>query len=110
MKGFHRVLMSRIHYVLRRIVSTGIRTLMEFVTYLTSMAIQTLALLWEFTDLGVREIRGKAEEIVTEYRAFVGESYEVVTADVDVDAVIKNFVANSEEKSISSDWYLRIQI
>ena len=62
-------------------------------TYLTSMATQTLALLWEFTDLGVREIRGKDEEIVTEYRAFVRESYEVVTADVDVDAVNKNVVA-----------------
>ncbi|GAA0541216.1 hypothetical protein ABNG02_13975 [Halorubrum ejinorense] len=93
MKGLHRVVTTEIHYVIHGIVSTGLRAPEEFVTYLTSMATQTLALLWEFTDLGVREIRGKAEEIVTEYRAFVRESYEVVTADVDVDAVNKNVVA-----------------
>lgn len=62
-------------------------------TYLTSMATQTLALLWKFTDLGVGEIRGKAEEIVDEYQQFVGNTYEVVTADVDVDSVIMNTVA-----------------
>ncbi|MYL17902.1 hypothetical protein GLW36_14765 [Halorubrum terrestre] len=93
MKGLHRVVLSEIHYVIRGIVPTGLRAPGEFVTYLTSMATQTLALLWEFTDLGVGEIRGKAEAIVSEYRAFVGETYEVVTANVDVDAVIKNVVA-----------------
>jgi len=93
MKGLHRVVMSEIHYVIRGIVPTGLRAPEEFVTYLTSMATQTLALLWEFTDLGVGEIRGKAEEIVSEYREFVGETYEVVAADVDLDAVIRNVVA-----------------
>ncbi|MYL17199.1 hypothetical protein GLW36_11145 [Halorubrum terrestre] len=93
MKGLHRVVMSEIHYVLRGIAPTGLRAPEEFVTYLTSMATQTLALLWEFTDLSVGVIRGKAEAIVSEYQAFVGETYEVVTADVDVDAVTKNVVA-----------------
>lgn len=93
MKQLHRVVLSEIHYAIRGIVPAGFRAPEEFVTYLTLMATQTLALLWEFTDLGVGEIRGKAEEIVSEYRVFVGETYEVVTADVDVDSVIKNVVA-----------------
>lgn len=93
MKQLHRVVLSEIHYAIRGIVPAGFRAPEEFVTYLTSMATQTLALLWEFTDLGVGEIRGKAEEIVSEYRVFVRETYEVVTADVDVDSVIKNVVA-----------------
>ena len=35
MKGFHRVVMTGIHYVIRGIVPTGLRTPEEFVTYLT---------------------------------------------------------------------------
>ncbi|WP_050033812.1 hypothetical protein [Halorubrum halophilum] len=93
LKGLHRLILSEIHYVIRGIVPTGLRAPEEFVTYLTSMATQTLALLWKFTDLGVGEIRGKAEEIVDEYQQFVGNTYEVVTADVDVDSVIMNTVA-----------------
>lgn len=93
LKGLHRLILSEIHYVIRGIIPTGLRAPEEFVTYLTSMATQTLALLWEFTDLGVREIRGKTEEIVHEYQQFVGNMYEVVTADVDVDSVIMNAVA-----------------
>ncbi|GAB6878354.1 hypothetical protein JCM17823_06280 [Halorubrum gandharaense] len=93
LKGLHRIILSEIHYVIRGIVPAGLRAPEEFVTYLTSMAIQTLGLLWEFTDLGVREIRGKTEEIVHEYQQFVGDTYEVVTADVDVDSVIMNAVA-----------------
>ena len=93
LKGLHRLILSETHYVIRGIVPTGLRAPEEFVTYLTSMATQTLALLWEFTDLGVRELRGKTEEIVHEYQQFVGNTYEVVTADVDVDSVIMNAVA-----------------
>jgi hypothetical protein len=93
LKQLHRVVLSEIHYAIRGIVPAGLRAPEEFVTYLTSMATQTLALLWKFSDLGVGEIRGKAEELVSEYRAFVGETYKVVTADVDVDAVIKNVIA-----------------
>jgi len=93
LKGLHRLILSETHYVIRGIVPTGLRAPEEFVTYLTSMATQTLALLWEFTDLGVGELRGKTEEIVHEYQRFVGNTYEVVTADVDVDSVIMNAVA-----------------
>jgi len=93
LKGLHRLILSETHYVIRGIVPAGLRAPEEFVTYLTSMATQTLALLWEFTDLGVRELRGKTEEIVHEYQQFVGNTYEVVTADVDVDSVIMNAVA-----------------
>ena len=93
LKGLHRLILSEIHYVIRGIVPTGLRAPEEFVTYLTSMATQTLALLWEFTDIGIGEIRGKTEEIVHEYQQFVGNTYEVVTADVDVNSVIMNAVA-----------------
>jgi len=93
LKGLHRLILSEIHYVIRGIVPTGLRAPKEFVTYLTSMATQTLALLWEFTDIGIGEIRGKTEEIVHEYQQFVGNTYEVVTADVDVNSVIMNAVA-----------------
>lgn len=93
LKGLHRLILSETHYVIRGIVPAGLRAPEEFVTYLTSMATQTLVLLWEFTDLGVRELRGKTEEIVHEYQQFVGNTYEVVTADVDVDSAIMNAVA-----------------
>lgn len=92
MKGVHRMILSEIHYVIRGIVPTGLRAPEEFVTYLTSMATQTLALLREFTDLGVMEIRGKAKEIVTEYREFVRDTYEVMTADVDPNTIVRNVV------------------
>ena len=93
LKGLHRLILSETHYVIRGIVPAGLRAPEEFVTYLTSMATQTLALLWEFTDLGVGELREKTQEIVHEYQQFVGNTYEVVTADVDVDSVIMNAVA-----------------
>ena len=92
LKGLHRLILSETHYVIRGIVPTGLRAPEEFVTYLTSMATQTLALLWEFTDIGVGELRGKTEEIVHEYQQFVGDTYEVATADVNVDSVIMNAV------------------
>lgn len=92
LKSLHRLILSETHYAIRTIVPASLRTPDEFVTYLTSMATQTLAILREFSDIPLREIPTKAEEIINEYRVFVENTYEVVTADIDLASVVQNTV------------------
>lgn len=92
LKSLHRLILSEIHYVIRGILPVALRTPDEFITYLTSMATQTLALLREFSGLGIREILAKAEEIVHEYRIFAQNTYDVVTTEVDFDSIIQDVV------------------
>ena len=89
LKGLHRLMLSEIHYVIRGILPAALRTPSEFVTYLTSVATQTLAVLREFSDIGLEEIPAKAKEVVHEYREFAENTYEVATADVDMGMVIQ---------------------
>lgn len=92
LKGLHRLVLSEIHYAIRGILPTALHAPDEFVTYLSSMATQTLTILREFSNLGFEEIPNKAKEIVHEYRNFAQNTYEVVTADVDLDSIIKNVI------------------
>ncbi|QZP39385.1 hypothetical protein [Halobaculum magnesiiphilum] len=92
LKGLHRLMLSEIHYVIRGILPAALRTPDEFVTYLTSMATQTLSILRDFADLSLKEVPSKAEEVVHEYRTFAQDTYDVVTADVDLEAVIQDVV------------------
>jgi len=92
LKGLHRLMLSEIHYAIRGILPAALRTPDEFVTYLTSMATQTLAILREFSDLALEDIPAKAEEVVHEYRTFAENTYEVVTADVDVESIIQDVI------------------
>lgn len=93
LKGLHRLMLSEIHYAIRGILPAALRTPDEFVTYLTSVATQTLALLRQFSDLGLTELPGKAEAVVNEYRRFVENSYEIATANIDIGAVASDVVA-----------------
>jgi hypothetical protein len=61
------------------------------------MATQTLAILREFSDLGLEDIPVKAEEFVHEYRKFAENTYEVVTADVNFESVIQNVISQISE-------------
>lgn len=92
LKGLHRLMLSEIHYAIRGILPAALRTPDEFVTYLTSMATQTLAILREFSDLGLEEIPAKAKAIVHEYQTFAQNTYEAVTADVDFESIIQDVV------------------
>lgn len=92
LKGLHRLILSEIHYAIRGILPAALQDPGEFVTYLTSMAAQTLDLLQEFSTIDLTEIPSKAEEIIDEYRIFTKDTYEVVTADVDVGAIVPNVV------------------
>jgi|AntRauMinimDraft_4_1070384.scaffolds.fasta_scaffold00877_4 hypothetical protein len=92
LKGLHRLLLSEIHYAIRGILPAALRTPDEFVTYLTSMATQTIAILREFSDLRLEGIPAKAEEVIHEYRTFAQNTYEIVTADVDFESIIQNVV------------------
>ena len=94
LKGLHRLLLSEIHYAIRGILPTALRTPSELVSYLRSMATQTLTLLWEFTDLGLGELHIRTEEIVKEYQQFITDTYEVVTADVDLDRIIQDVISD----------------
>ena len=85
-------MLSEIHYAIRGILPAALRTPDEFVTYLTSMATQTLAILHEFSELKLEQIPDKAEEVIHEYRTFARDTYEVVTADVDFDSIIRDVV------------------
>ena len=92
LKGLHRLMLSEIHYAIRGILPVALRTPDEFVAYLSSLATQTLALLREFSNLGLEEIPAKAEEVVHEYRTFAQNTYQVVTADVDLESIVQNVV------------------
>lgn len=97
LKGLHRLVLSEIHYVIRGILPAALRTPDKFVTYLTALGTQTLALLREFSDLGLREVPDKAEEIVSEYRAFAESTYEVAVANVNIGAVVQDVITQFSE-------------
>lgn len=94
LKGLHRLMLSEIHYAIRGILPAALRTPDEFVTYLSSLATQTLALLREFSGLGLEEIPAKAGDVVHEYRTFAQNTYDVVTADVDLESIIQHVVTH----------------
>lgn len=103
LKSLHRLILSEIHYAFRGIVPASLRTPEEFVTYLTSMATQTLAILQEFSDISIRQMRSKAEEVVNEYYEFAENTYEVATADVDLTSVIQDTIRQfSDDVSLFS--------
>ena len=108
LKGLHRLMLSEIHYAIRGILPAALRTPDEFVTYLTSMATQTIAILREFSDLALKEIPTKAEEVIHEYRTFAQDTYEVVTADVNFESIIqdvvKQFAGDIDLFSVSSPY------
>jgi len=92
LKGLHRLMLSEIHYVIRGILPAALRTPDELVTYLTSMATQTLTLLRQFADLELKDLHNKAEAVVNEYHTFAKETYQVATTDIDSGSVIQNVV------------------
>lgn len=87
------MVLSEIHSVIRGIVPTALRSPEEFLTYLTSMAVQTIKLLREFSETDITDFPGKIEEIVHEYISFIDEAYEIVTPDVNIQAVIQDVLA-----------------
>lgn len=97
LKGLHRLMLSEIHYAIRGVLPTALRTPDEFVTYLSSVATQTLALLQQFSELAFTELPGKAEAVVNEYRRFVESSYDIATASIDVGAVASDVAAQLTE-------------
>lgn len=90
LKGLHRLILSEIHYAIRGILPSALRNPEGFVSYLTNLATQTLALVQEFSDVSITNIPAKAEEIVNEYRVFAENTYNVATANVDIGQVIQN--------------------
>jgi hypothetical protein len=92
LKGLHRLMLSEIHYAIRGILPAALRTPDEFVTYLTSMATQTLVILRKFSDLKLENIPAKAEEVIHEYQTFAENTYGVVTADVDFESIIQDVI------------------
>lgn len=93
LRGIHRLLLSEIHYAIRGILPAALRTPDEFITYLVSMATQTISLLRKFSGIELGEIPTKAKSLIQEYQAFVDETYEVVAADVDLKIVVKEVVS-----------------
>lgn len=92
LKGLHRLVLSEIHCVIRGILPAALRTPDEFVAYLASLGTQTLVSLEEFSDLGLRDVPSKAEEIVNEYRVFAEITYEVAVANVNIGAVVDKVI------------------
>jgi hypothetical protein len=93
LKGLHRLMLSEIHYAIRGILPAALRTPDEFVTYLTSVATQTLALVQQLSEVGLTELPAKAEAVVDEYRHFVEDSYEIAIASIDIGAVASDVIA-----------------
>lgn len=93
LKALHRLILSEIHYAIRGILPAALGNPEEFVSYLVSLATQTLAILREFSDLPLTSIPAKAEEVVNEYRVFAENTYEVATANVDIGEVAQEVVA-----------------
>jgi hypothetical protein len=90
--SLHRLVLSEIHYAIRGIVPNVLRSPDAFVDYLVSMASQTVSLVRQFEDLGLGNLRSLVEQTVEEYQAFVAETYEVATADVDLSAIAHSVV------------------
>jgi hypothetical protein len=88
----HRLIMSEIHYAIRGIIPAALRAPDEAVTYLTSIAAQTIQLLREYEDIAFSELPDKIADIVKRYQAFVTTTYEVAIADVSVEDVIQRVV------------------
>ena len=90
----HRLFLSEIHYVIRGIVPAALRSPDEFARFLTSMAVQTIELLDEFSDKDLHELLRKVPEIINEYQSFVEAAYEVVPADVNIESVVQDVLAH----------------
>jgi hypothetical protein len=90
--ALHRLVLSEIHYAIRGIVPKALRAPDAFVAYLGSMASQTVSLVRQFEDVEFGDLRPLVEQTVEEYRTFVTDAYEVVTADVDLSVIVQSVV------------------
>jgi hypothetical protein len=90
--NLHRLILSEIHYVIRGIAPGALRSPDEFATFLTSMAVQTVELLSEFSEIKLTNLPQKVKEIIDEYQTFVDEMYDVITADLNLENVIQDVV------------------
>ena len=87
--NIHRLILSEIHYVIRDIAPRALRAPEEFTVFLTSMAVQTIELLREFSDIDLTNLPQLVRDVIDEYRSFVDEMYAVVTAEIDVNDVVR---------------------
>jgi hypothetical protein len=84
--------LSEIHYAIRGLVPTALRSPDSFIEYLTSMASQTVSLFRQFEDIEIAELQPLVKQTVEEYQTFVVDAYEVVVPDVDLSAIVKSVV------------------
>jgi hypothetical protein len=92
LKGLHRLLLSEIHYAIRGILPTALRTPDEFVAYLAALSTQTLKIVHQFSDLSFSDISSKARAVVNEYHEFAETTYDVATAEVNIDSVVTTVI------------------
>jgi hypothetical protein len=90
--SLHRLVLSEIHYAIRGLVPTALRSPDSFIEYLTSMASQTVSLFRQFEDIEIAELQPLVKQTVEEYQTFVVDAYEVVVPDVDLSAIVKSVV------------------
>jgi hypothetical protein len=90
--SLHRLVLSEIHYAIRGIVPTALRSPDAFIEYLASMASQTVSLVRQFEDVGFGDLESLVEQAVEEYQTFVVDAYEVVTPEVNLSAIVSSVV------------------
>lgn len=85
--ALYRLILSEIHYAIRGIIPAALRDTDAFVTYLSSMTVQTIKMLDQVSTNGIEDLQREVENSVTGFKRFVETKYEVVTPDVNLQKV-----------------------
>lgn len=74
----HRLILSEIHYIIRGVVPSTIRSSVdELIEYLTWTTRQSFKILYDYGSIGILEIPGKVQEVLDDFIEFVQETYDV---------------------------------
>lgn len=99
--NLYRYVLSELHYVIRGIGPAALRNIEDYTTYLVNTAVQTVEILDSQDAIDYFELRTTVEEIIQTFEEFVGDVYELVTPDIQLDSLVGDII--QELRSVISN-------
>lgn len=100
--NLHRLILSEIHYIIRGVVPSAIRSSIdELTSYLTWTTGNTIEILYNHGSVNLPNIPGKVHEVLTEFIDFVQETYDVsrsMIKDIDLVSLASSITSDVQEQ------------
>lgn len=105
--NLHRYVLSEVHYFIRGIIPSTLRSAAHFTDYLVSVSVNTFRTLWEYgEEIGVTEVPDVVRGIVSDFQTFVEKEYDISPPDIDLESVVSEVMSVVTEIDDIGFWSL----